>query len=142
MWADTILSAERGYITRTLVWAMLSIVAGTCLAVLLAGRRIRSPLLRQFSLQLAGWGLVVGAIGVFEWHGLRLRDLADATRLERATWLRVGFDAGLVCTGVVLAGASRAMGRHPGGLGAAAGLALQGAALLLLDLQFAAAIWR
>ena len=142
VWADTLLGAERGYVARTLVWAALSIISGTCLAVLLAGRRIESPLLRQFSFQLAGWGLVVAAAGAFEWHGLHLRDLAGATSLERATWLRVGFDGGMVCMGVALAVASRAMGRHSGGLGAAAGVALQGAALLLLDLQFAAAIGR
>ena len=142
MWADTLLNAERGYIARTLVWAVLSVISGTALAVLLAARRIRSPLLSQFALQLAGWGLVVGAVGALEWQGLHLRDLAGATRLERVTWTRVGFDAGIVGMGAVLAATTRAIGRSAGGLGAGAGLALQGAALLVLDLEFAAAISR
>lgn len=142
MWADTLLNAERQYIARTLVWAALSIVSGTALAVLLKARRIKSPLLSQFSLQLVGWGLAVAAVGVLEWQGLHLRDLAGATRLERATWVRVGFDVGLVGMGAVLAGAARGMGRSPAGLGAGTGLVLQGAALFVLDLQFAAAIAR
>ena len=142
VWADTLLNAEREYVARTLVWAALSIVSGTALAVLLKARRIESPLLRQFSLQLVGWGLALAAAGALEWQGLHLRDLAGATRLERATWVRVGFDAGLVGMGAVLAAAARVMARSAGGLGAGTGLALQGAALLVLDLQFAAAIAR
>jgi Family of unknown function (DUF6992) len=142
VWADTLLNAERGYVARTLVWAALSIVSGTTLAVLLSARRIKSPLLRQFAIQLVGWGFLVAAIGALEWQGLRLRDLASATRLERATWARVGFDAGIVGMGAVLTGAARLMARSAGGLGAGAGLALQGVALLVLDLQFAAAIAR
>jgi uncharacterized protein DUF6992 len=142
VWADTLLHAEREYVARTFLWAALSIVSGTALAAFLAAQRIKSPLLSQFALQLAGWGLVVAAVGVLEWRGLHLRDLAGATRLERATWIRVGFDAGLVGMGAVLAGAARAMGRNAAGFGAGAGLALQGAALLVLDLQFAAAIAR
>lgn len=142
MWADTLLNAERGYVARMLVWAALSVVNGTGLAVLLAARRIKSPLLSQFALQLVGWGLVVAAVGALEWQGLHLRDLAGATRLERATWTRVGFDAGIVGMGAVLTGAARQLGRSAGGIGAGAGLALQGVALLVLDLQFATAIAR
>jgi hypothetical protein len=142
VWADTLLSAERQYVARTLAWAALSIVAGTAVAVILAGRRIRSPLLSQFALQLAGWGLVLGAIGALEWQGLHLRDLAGAARLERATWLRVGFDVGLIGMGAVLAGTSRALGRSLAGIGAGAGIAVQGAALLVIDLQLAAVVSR
>lgn len=142
MWADTILNAERQYVARMLVWAALSIVAGTAIAALLAARRLKSPVLTQFAVQLAGWGLVLSAIGVLEWQGLQLRDLASATRLERVTWTRVGFDAGVVGMGAVLAGASRTLGRSLSGMGAGAGLAVQGIALLILDLQLAAAISR
>lgn len=142
MWADTLLSAERQYVARTLAWAALSIVAATAIAVMLVARRIKSPLLAQFAIQLGGWGLVLGIIGALEWQGLRLRDLAGAARLERATWMRVGFDVGLVGMGAVLAGASRALGRSLAGMGAAAGLAVQGVALLIIDLQLASVVSR
>jgi hypothetical protein len=142
VWADTLLNAERQYVARTFVWAALSIVSGTALVALLRARRIKSPLLDQFSLQLVCWGVGISSLAFLEWHGLHLRDLAGATRLERATWVRVGFDAGLVGMAAVLTGAARTMGRNAGGMGAGAGLALEGAALLVLDLQFAAAIAR
>jgi hypothetical protein len=142
VWADTLLSAERQYVARTLIWAALSIIAATALAVLLAARRLKSPVLSQFAVQLGGWGLVLGVVGALEWQGLHLRDLAGAARLERETWMRVGFDVGLVGMGAVLAGASRALGRSLAGMGAAAGLAVQGVALLIIDLQLAAVVSR
>jgi hypothetical protein len=136
------LSAERQYVALTLAWAALSIVAATGITVLLSVRRLRSPLLAQFAAQLGGWGLVVGLIGILEWRGLHLRDLAAATRLERETWARAGFDAGVIGMGAVLLGASRTLGRNLAGMGAGAGLALQGAVLLVLDLQLIAAVSR
>ena len=107
VWADTVLSAERQYVARLLAWAGLSIIAATGIAVVLAGRRIKSPVLAHFAVQLGGWGLVLGLIGAMEWQGLHLRDLAGATRLERATWARVGLDVGAIGKGSVLAAASR-----------------------------------
>jgi hypothetical protein len=142
VWADTLLNAERQYVARTLAWAALSIVAATAIAVVLAARRVKSPILAQFAVQLGGWGLALGLIAALQWQGLHLRDLASATRLERATWARAGFDAGIVGMGVLLASASRVLGHSLAGMGAGAGLALQGAALLILDLQLAAAVSR
>ena len=142
MWADTILNAERQYVARMLVWAGLSIIAATTIVVMLAARRIKSPVLVHFAIQLGGWGVVLGLIGVLGWQGLHLRDLASATRLERASWLRVGFDIGVIGMGAVLFGASRCVGRSFAGMGAGAGLAVQGAALLVLDLQLVAAVSR
>lgn len=142
VWADTVLNAERQYIARTLAWAGLSIIAATGIAVVLAGRRTKSPVLAHFALQLGGWGLVLGLIGAMEWQGLHLRDLAGATRLEHATWARVGFDVGVIGMGAVLAASSRWFGRSLAGMGAGAGLAVQGAALLLIDLQLVSAVSR
>jgi len=136
------LSAERQYVARTLAWAGLSIIAATGIAVMLAGRRSRSPVLAHFALQLGGWGVVLGLIGAMEWQGLHLRDLAGATRLEHATWARVGFDVGVIGMGAALAAASRWFGRSLAGMGAGAGLAVQGAALLLIDLQLVSAVSR
>jgi hypothetical protein len=142
VWADTVLSAERQYVALILVWAALSVLAATSLAVILAVRRIKSPILAHFAVQLGGWGLVLGLVGALEWQGLHLRDLAGATRLERATWARVGFDVGVVGMGAILAGASRWFGRNLAAMGAAAGLAVQGAALLVIDLQLASVVSR
>jgi hypothetical protein len=136
------LNAERQYVARTLAWAGLSIIAATGIAVVLAGRRTKSPVLAHFALQLGGWGLVLGLIGAMEWQGLHLRDLAGATRLEHATWARVGFDVGVIGMGAVLAASSRWFGRSLAGMGAGAGLAVQGAALLLIDLQLVSAVSR
>jgi hypothetical protein len=136
------LNAERQYIARTLAWAGLSIIAATGIAVVLAGRRTKSPVLAHFALQLGGWGLVLGLIGAMEWQGLHLRDVAGATRLEHATWARVGFDVGVIGMGAVLAASSRWFGRSLAGMGAGAGLAVQGAALLLIDLQLVSAVSR
>ena len=99
-------------------------------------------MLAHFAVQLGGWGLVLGLIGAMEWQGLHLRDLAGATRLEHATWARVGFDVGVIGMGAVLAAASRRLGRSLAGMGAGAGLAVQGAALLFIDLQLVSAVSR
>ncbi len=109
---------------------------------MLAARRLKSPILAQFALQLGGWGLVLGFFALLQWNGLHLRDLASATRLERATWARAGFDVGIVGMGAVLAGASRVFGRSLAGMGAGAGVALHGLVMLILNLQLAAAVSR
>jgi uncharacterized protein DUF6992 len=142
VWADTVLNAERQYVARLLVWAALSIIAATVIAVMLAARRIKSPVLKHFALQLGGWGFVLGLVGAMAWQGLHLRDLAGATRLERVTWMRVGFDVGVIGMGAVLAGASRWFGRSLAGMGAGAGMAMQGVALLVIDLQLVSAVSR
>jgi len=142
VWADTVLSAERQYVARLLAWAALSIIAATAIAVVLAARHIKSPVLKHFAVQLGGWGFVLGLVGAMAWHGLHLRDLAGATRLERATWMRVGFDVGVIGMGAVLAASSRWFGRNMAGMGAGAGLAVQGAALLVIDLQLVSAVSR
>jgi hypothetical protein len=142
VWADTVFNAERQYVARLLAWSALSIIAATAIAVMLAGRRLRSPVLKHFAVQLGGWGLVLALIAALAWQGLHLRDLASATRLERATWVRVGFDLGVVGMGAVLAAASRWFGRSLAGMGAGAGLAVQGAALLVIELQLASVVSR
>ncbi len=125
-----------------LTWAGLSIVAGTVLAVLLAVRRARSPLLAHFAAQLAGWGVVIGAIAEIEWRGLSLLDLTAATRLDRMTWLNIGFDAGYVAIGATLALTAWVLAKRLSAVGAGVGIMVQGMALLVLHLQLAAAISR
>jgi len=142
VWSDTLLTAERQHLLRLLLWAALSIVAGTLVMVMLAARRARSPLLSHFAIQLVAWGIVFGTIAAVRWQGLHLRDLSGAARLERMTWLNIGLDAGYVAVGVTLVVAGRALGKRTSMIGAGAGVILQGLALLLLDLQFAALVSR
>lgn len=142
MWADSLLTAERHHLLLLLVWAASSIIAATLLLVILTARRLPSPLLRHFAIQVAGWGALIGIVALVGWHGLHLRDVAGAARLERVVWLNIGLDLGYVATGVTLAVASRLMGRRMGAVGAGLGIVLHGLALLLLDLQFAVVVSR
>jgi hypothetical protein len=142
VWADAILSAEKLHLTRLMAWAALSVLAATVVFVLLAARRIRSPLLEHFALQAAGWGVAIAVIVFIEWRGLHLRDVSGMARLERTLWMNIGLDIGYVGLGVTLALAGRLMGRRLAAVGAGLGIVLQGLALLLLDLQFAVLVSR
>jgi hypothetical protein len=142
VWADTLFQAEQQHLLRLFLWAGLSIVAATSIAVILVARRVTSPLLRHFAIQMAGWGIAVAVFAGASWAQLHLRDLAGATRLERFVWMSAGFEAGLVGVGATLFVAGRTMGRSAAAYGAGTAIVVQGLALLLLDLQFAALISR
>ena len=142
MFADTLFRAEQQHLLRLFAWCALSILAGTALATTLAVRRIRSPLLTHVAAQVAAWGSVLGAIAIVRWTTLPTRDLSGAARLERLVWLNIGLDAGFVGIGAVLAVTAWLLGRRAGLLGAGVGVAVQGLALLIIELQFAAAISR
>lgn len=142
MFADTLFRAEQQHLLRLLAWCALSILAGTAVATMLAVRRIRSPLLIQFAAQMAAWGSAFGAIAIVRWTTLPTRDLSGAARLERLVWLNIGLDVGFVGIGAALALTAWLLGRRVGLLGAAIGVVVQGLALLVIELQFAAAISR
>jgi hypothetical protein len=142
VWSDTLLRAEQQHLLRLLVWAALSIVAATALAATLTVRRIRSPLLQQFAVQMAAWGIVIGAIAAISFRGAALRDLAGAARLERLVWMNVGLDVGYVGIGATLALAAWLLTRRMSLVGTGVGIVAQGLALLVLELQFAAVVSR
>ena len=142
MWADTLLRAEQQHLLRLLVWAGLSIVAATALATTLAAKRIQSSLLLHFGLQTAAWGAVIAAIAATSLRGARLRDVAGAARLERLVWMNVGLDVGYIGIGVALAIAAWLLARKMSVVGAGMGIVVQGLALLILELQFAAIVSR
>ena len=142
VWADTLLRAEQQHLLRLFLWAGLSVLAATVVALLLTVRRIRSPMLVHFAIQTAAWGLAMGAIAAIGWRTGQLRDLSGAARLERIVWLNIGLDAGYVGAGAVLAGAAWVLAKRMGGVGAGIAIVVQGLALLVLDLQFAAIISR
>jgi hypothetical protein len=105
-------------------------------------RRFQSPLLKHFAIQMTAWGLIVAAIAGIGWRGAHFRDVSGAARLERLLWMSIGLDVGYVAIGVVLAGAAWALARRMGGVGAGTAIVVQGIALLVIDLQFAAAVSR
>jgi hypothetical protein len=142
VWADTLLRAEQQHLLRLFLWAGLSIVAGTVVAVMLAARRVRSPLLFHFAIQMIVWGAAVAAFTAAWWAMLHMRDLAGAARLERFVWLSAGFDLGVVAVGATLAAAGRALARAMGAVGAGTAIVIQGLGLFLLDLHFASLISR
>jgi hypothetical protein len=142
VFADTLLRAEQQHLLRLFVWCALSILAGTALAATLAVKRIRSPLLTHFALQMAIWGGAIGAIAIVRWTALGIRDLSGAARLERLVWFAIGLDVGFVVTGAVLGATAWFLGRRAGLLGAGFAVAIQGLALIVIDLQFAAVVSR
>lgn len=142
MWADTLLQAEQQHLLRLLLWAALSIIAATAIATTIAVRRLRSPLLTHFALQMALWGIVVAVIAAVEWHGLHLRDVSGSARLERLLWMNIGMDTGFVGMGAVLGFCGRVLARNIAAIGAGVGIVVQGLAMLLIDLQFASIVSR
>lgn len=142
MWADLVLRAERQHAVELLAWAVLSLAMATISFLVTKGKRGQFALLGGFASQLAVWAVLVGVVGAIELHGLTMRDLSSATRLEHLTWARAGFDVGIVGIGAVLGGASHVLARSQRGLGAAAAIIAQGLALLVIDLRLIALISR
>ena len=143
MFADTLLRAQQEQLFRIVAWGVGSLVVG--LAVLLATMRRRhsTALLRSFCVQLAGWGAVEIGYAVWGYHTLRMLDFAGATHLERVVWLNLGLDAGAGAAGLALIGYGwRRAARREVLLGSGAGLLLQGAALLVINVQLASAVVR
>ncbi len=140
MWADTLLSLERGHLIRLALWAGACVLSGTSLLAWLMVRRTTAPLLRHFAVQTAAWGAVNLAIVAWAWRGLAFRDFAGTQRLLNVLWLNTGLDVGYAAVGVTLALAAWRWGQRPGGIGAGLGVVVQGLALALLDLRLIAAI--
>lgn len=141
-YADTLLVVEQAHILRFAVWAACALIVGVLFLVL--ERRVlgRGPLLRHFALQAALWGAVDLVIAGSSWRGLALRDHGAAVALDRFLWLSVGLDVGYVIAGITLAGAGWFLGRRLGAVGAGLGVAVQGTALLVLDVAFATQVGR
>ena len=142
MWSDTLYALERAHLLRVGAWGAASVVVGTLILALLAGRGVRSPLLRHFAIQLVAWGAIDLLLVANAWRGLAMRDLAGATALDRMLWLNVGLGVGYVAVGVTLAVCAWTLGRRLGGVGAGLGVVVQGLALLVLDLSTVLVIGR
>ena len=138
MFSDTLLQLEHGHLLRLAIWAHVSVLAGTLLLVWLARRGERSPLLFHFAVQTAAWGAFGVAMTVLRWHGLVLRDLTGAPRLDHLLWLTTGLDLGGMAVGATLAITGWRLSHHLGVVGAGLGIMVQCAALFALDAQFLA----
>lgn len=142
MWADALLAAERAHLIRLLAWGAASVLAGTALLAWITIRQTHSSLLSHFAIQTAGWGLAEIALAAFSFHGLAVRDLAGATRLDRILWLNIGLDGGYQLVGLTCIVIGWQLGRRLGLVGAGTAIVVQGMALALLDLVLATIIYR
>lgn len=136
MYADTLLDAERSHLLRLVLWGGASVLLGTVLLLVIALRRLRSPLPLHFGIQTAAWGAVTLALAMLRWRGLALRDFDGARRLLRMLWLGMGLEAALVAVGATLAIGGWAMGRRLGVVGTGLALVVHWLALLALDARF------
>ena len=140
MWADSFLRAEQQHALLLLLWSGLSVLGGTAIALLLVAQHRASILLASFAKQLALWGLAIAVIVALERHGLRVRDVASATRVERLLWMRIGFDVGIVGMGTILTIAGRRLAPRRGAVGAGIAIAVHGMALFIVDAHFASMV--
>lgn len=141
-WADTLLAAERLHLAKLMIWALVSLLAGSVTLTVLRLRGIESALLRHFAIQMVGWGAVNALLVLWGRSSLALRDLAGAVSLDRFLWFNIGLDVGYLAVGATLAIVGWVGGRRLGLVGAGLGVSVQGAALALLDLQLAAQVIR
>jgi hypothetical protein len=135
MWADTLMSLERGHLQRLAAWALSCVLGGTLLLTWLTVRRTAAPMLRHFAIQTAAWGAVNALIAAGAWRGLALRDYASAQKLVNILWLNTGLDVGYAAVGTTLLMLALRWGPRPGAAGAGVGVMVQGLALALLDLR-------
>ena len=142
MWADTLLVAERAHLLRLALWGGACLLVGTAVVAMLRIGRHGSSLLEQFGIQTAAWGAIEWGVALLGQRSLSLRDLADATRLDRMLWLKIGLDVGYVLVGLSLAVLGWRAVRRLGLVGAGIAVVLQGTALAVLHLVLAGQISR
>jgi hypothetical protein len=142
MWSDTLLAAERAHLTRLLAWGAASVVAGSVVLLLLAARRGALAAAVALRDPDAGVGRHRPRRRAGGAAGLAQRDVSGATRLDRLIWFNNGLDVGYVAVGLTLAIVGWLLGRRLGLIGGGIGVVVQGLALLVLDLRFAADLAR
>ena len=142
MWADTFLVIEQQHAFSLLLWGASTVLCATIVATTLAAQHRKSTLLVHFATQLAVWGILAIIVGAIEWHGIHLRTVDSATKVEHVMWLRTGLDVGVVGIGATLVAAGRILARHPGVSGAGIAIVVHGLALFAIDVQFVSAVSR
>jgi hypothetical protein len=131
--SSTLLILERSHLELLALWGLASLLVGGGVLAALAMMRGRAALLRHFALQMLGWGLLELAFTAVRWHALAARDYAGAVRLTALVAGTVVAGATVLGAGMTLAVVGRRLTERVALVGAGAGLALQGAALVMLD---------
>jgi hypothetical protein len=136
MWSDTLQTLERAHLTALAVWGSASLAIGLLLLLPLLIRRARAPIIAQFALQCALWGSIELAWVLAARTQVPLRDYASALQLAGSLWLVIEMAAAGVVIGATLAWGGWAFGRRLTFVGSGMGIAVQSAALLVLDIIF------
>ncbi|MHB1313422.1 MAG: DUF6992 family protein [Gemmatimonadaceae bacterium] len=131
------MALERAHLNRLAGWGMASAIAGALLLLLVWRKRASMPMPFHFALQTTLWGFVELVFAGGGFRALALRDHAAAVSLDRMLWLTIGLETGYTLVGVTLVLVGWLMGRRLGVVGAGVGVAVQGAALVVLDLVLA-----
>jgi hypothetical protein len=142
MWSDTLLAAERSYLIRVVIWAVMSAVLGTTFVTIIAGRRMSAPIALWFAIQTLVWGSVELIVAAARWSALSMRDVSGATRLDRLIWFTIGIDVGIIAAGVTAVLMAWRFTRNLPAFGGGLGVVVQGLGLLVLDLTFASILAR
>ena len=138
MWADQVLAYEKAHLGRLLLWGAASVITGLGCWVFARAQRQNQPFLHHFAIQTGAWGAIDALLALGARPGLALRDYDGLTNLDRFLWFNCGLDAGYIAVAVTLALCGWKLARSRALVGAGVAIGIQGAALLLLDLRFAA----
>lgn len=134
MLSSTLMALERSHLELLAVWGLASLLVGGGVLAALAVTRAQALLLRHFALQMLGWGLVELAYAGVRWHALAARDYAGAVRLTALVAATVAAGATVLGAGLTLAVAGRRIAARMAFVGAGTAIALQGAALVMLEI--------
>ncbi len=140
MWADTLQLFEHQHLLRLMTLGGSSVLIGALLLLVLSLRRIRAPLLSHFATQCAIWGMAELIWVAFAIRDIPLRDYDGAASLARLLWIAIGLEAGVILIGVTLAVGGWTYVKRLGVIGSGIGIAVQGTALIVLDLILVRAI--
>ncbi len=135
MWADTLLAAERMHLMRILAWGALGVTAGSLVGVTLALRGVRAPLIRMFALQSGIWGAAELLMAALAWSALAEREYLAAVHLAGRMWMEVVLEVALILAGTIMSAVGWGR-RRQSVVGSGIAVAVQGVALLAIDLPF------
>lgn len=140
MWADSLQLFEHQHLLRLLTLGGSSVLIGALLLLVLSLRRIRAPLLSHFATQCAVWGGAELIWGAYAIRDIPLRDYDGAASLAQLLWIAIGLEAGAILVGITLAIGGWTYVKRLGVVGSGIGIAVQGSALIVLDLILVRAI--
>ena len=135
MWADSLQLLERVHLAELATWGGFSVLIGTALVLALRLRRTEAPIIAHMALQCALWGAIELAWALAARPHVPLRDYGSALHLVQRLWIIIELEAAGAVVGLTLAWGGWTLGRRLALAGAGIGIAVQCAALLVLDLM-------